>query len=121
MNNFTFFKLLKEKASYQTGLFGKFLNVCPEDPPPGFDAWYANGGGSYFAPSFFVQNVSGLPDGPVNYNQSDYSTALIGNYSLAWIKQAATTYLETKQPFIAYIAPKANHDPFLPAPWYQDV
>jgi len=33
------------------------LNNCPLLPPPGFDAWYANGGSTYYAPSFAVKNI----------------------------------------------------------------
>ena len=106
---------------YKVGLFGKYLNVCPADPPPGFDAWYANGGSTYYSPFFHVKNIEGLPDGPLQYNATDYSTSLIGNYSLAWIRSAAQDYKKTGQPFFAYIGTKANHDPFHAAPWYKDT
>ena len=52
----------------------------------------------------------------------NYSTALIGNYSMAWIKKVAPGALgPTRRPFMAYIGPKACHDPFAPAPWYEDT
>ncbi|CAE8613901.1 unnamed protein product [Polarella glacialis] len=85
---------------------------------PGFDVWLANDGGSYISPSFQVKNIAGLPDGHVQFTSdaSNYSTAIIGNASLAWIKEVAGK----GQPFFAYIAPKAAHEPFNPAPWYRD-
>ena len=94
---------------------------------PGFEAWFANGGGTYYNPSFAAQNIFGLPDGPFKASASsrygNYSTALIGNYSINWIKKVATEMKSGKdtRPFMAYIAPKACHDPFEPAPWYTDV
>ena len=105
----------------------KHKNNCPPTLQPGFEAWFANGGGTYYNPSFAVQNVDGLPDGPFKASASsrygNYSTALIGNYSINWIKKVATEMKSGKdtRPFMAYIAPKACHDPFEPAPWYTDV
>ena len=87
--------------------------------PPGFNAWYANGGSTYYGPSFAVANIDGLADGMLKYNHSSYSTSLIGNYSLAWIQKVATD--GSNLPFMAYIAPKACHDPFQPAPWYTET
>merc|ERR1711871_214493 len=91
VNNFTFARALQEQGGYRVGMFGKYLNNCPSDPPPGFDAWFANGGGNYFNPSFAVRNIDGLPDGSFHANESsrfgNYSTALIGNYSIEWIKK----------------------------------
>jgi len=114
----TFVKVLQEKAGYATGLFGKFVNTMPKNPPLGFDAWLANPGGDYIAPSFQTKNIDGLPDGEVKFTNhaSNYSTSVIGNISLAWIKKVA----KQGKPFFAYIAPKAAHEPFNPAVWYRD-
>ena len=30
----------------------RYLNNCPNKPPPGWDVWLANGGGNYFNPAF---------------------------------------------------------------------
>jgi hypothetical protein len=66
----------------------KYLNVCPSKAQPGFDTWFANGGGTYYSPSFAVENnVMGLKDGMIHYNETDYSTSLIGNQSLGWIRK----------------------------------
>ena len=65
VNNYTFAKPLHD-AGYLVGMFGKYLNVCPLLPPPGFDVWYANGGSTYYSPFFNVFNVPGLESGPSN-------------------------------------------------------
>ena len=61
-------------------MFGKNLNNCNTKIVEGFSAWYANGGSTYYAPSFAVSNIDGLEDGLLKYNATDYSTSLIGNY-----------------------------------------
>merc|ERR1712130_207112 len=76
----------------------------------------ANGGGSYFAPTFSVHNIDGLPDGQWQGNATDYTTAVVGNRSIEWIRKVAGK----GKPFFAYIAPKAAHEPFTPATWYKD-
>lgn len=118
VNQNTFAGLLQTEGGYTTGLFGKYLNVMPSEPPPGFDAWLANDGGSYIAPSFQTRGIDGLPDGEVQFSNAaaNYSTAVIGNASVAWIRKVAAR----GRPFMAYIAPKAAHEPFNPAPWYRD-
>jgi len=98
-------------------MFGKYLNEMPSIVPPGFDAWLANGGGSYLSPGFQTKNIDGLPDGHWKGTADNYSTAVIGNVSIAWIKKVANQ----GKPFLAYIAPKAAHEPFNPAPWYVDA
>jgi N-acetylglucosamine-6-sulfatase len=113
-----FGKVLKEQAGYTTGMFGKYVNEMESVTSDGWDAWFANGGGDYIAPSFETKNIDGLPDGTVQFTSdpSNYTTALVGNYSIAWIKKVA----KQGKPFLAYIAPKAAHEPFNPAVWYRD-
>lgn len=43
----------------------------------------------------------------------------MGNISTAWIRHVRRTTPDA--PFFAYIAPKAAHEPFNPAPWYVDT
>lgn len=114
VNEATFAKFLSEKAGYTVGMFGKYQNVMPKDVPAGFDAWLGNGGGSYIAPSFNTKNIDGLPDGHWKGTEHNYTTAVVGNISIAWIRKVAAQ----DKPFFAYIAPKACHEPFNPAPWY---
>ena len=63
VNPVTFVRDLKERAGYNTGMFGKYLNVMPDSVPPGFDAWMANGGGNYIKPAFQIMNVTDLVPG----------------------------------------------------------
>jgi N-acetylglucosamine-6-sulfatase len=126
VNNFTFAAYLHE-AGYAVGLFGKFLNSVPDMPrgwgipPDGYDAWLANGGGAYFSPSFGVKNLKPfwpVEDGDKVTFEGNYTTAVVGNISSAWIRHVHAT--EPDKPFFAYVAPKAAHEPFNPAPWYAD-
>jgi N-acetylglucosamine-6-sulfatase len=112
-----FAKVLQDNG-YATGIFGKYVNEMESVTSAGWDAWFANGGGNYIAPSFETKNIDGLPDGTVHFTNdpSNYSTAVIGNTSIAWIKKVA----KQGKPFFAYIAPKAAHEPFNPAVWYRD-
>jgi hypothetical protein len=41
----------------------------------------------------------------------------VGNVSIAWIRHVVAE--DASRPFFAYIAPKAAHEPFNPAPWYR--
>ena len=116
VHNHTFAVPLKA-AGYTVGLFGKYLN-WPADwnnPPEGFDAWFANGGGDYLSPRFTARNLEHLGlDGVWQGTENDYSTSVIGNVSVAWIDSVA----KGPKPFMAYIGVKAAHEPFTPAPWY---
>ena len=116
VNNYTLASSLKYDGGYTVGIFGKYLNNCPPKAPPGFDAYFANGGGTYFSPSFAVENVDGFKDGMWQGSAENYTTSVVGNVSHAWIRKVANG----DKPFMAYIAPKAAHEPFLPAPWYAD-
>ena len=48
----------------------------------------------------------------------NYTTAVVGNLSIAWIRKVVAESRD--RPFFAYVAPKAAHEPFNPAPWYTD-
>lgn len=121
----SFVRSLKEDAGYTTGHFGKYLNIMPSDfdlgAPAGYDAWLANPGGDYVQPSFDTEGISdlGYDDGSWDGTSDDYSTAVIGNVSVAWIRKVVNE--DPTRPFFAYIAPKAAHEPFMPAPWYADA
>lgn len=135
VNPNTFAKTLKKAAGYTVGMFGKYLNNMPTKftggadavtvngttVPYGFDAWLANGGGDYIGSSFNTQNISfgdyTIPDGMYHGTENDYSTSLIANVSIAWIRHVVAE--DPSRPFFAYVAPKAAHEPFNPAPWYR--
>ena len=46
VNNYTMAKYMKAQKGYTSGMFGKYLNNCPDTAQPGWDAWFANGGGN---------------------------------------------------------------------------
>jgi len=78
--------------------------------------------GSYIAPAFMTKNIADLghwniQDGNWKSTKDNYSTSVIGNVSVAWIKKVA----KQGKPFLAYIGPKAAHEPFNPAPWHADA
>lgn len=75
--------------------------------------------GTYISPEFSVASVPGLPDGHVRFSNAaeNYSTSVIGNHSVAFIRAAVAAGVG---PFMAYIGPKAAHEPFNPAQWHAD-
>lgn len=122
---------------YTMGWFGKHLNSCPHDPPPGWDCptcyWFANGGGADTEPGgFFNATFSDFKGGkPVdpgplyggkpgtykantNGEFAGYTTSLIANKSIAWLHEIAPA----GRPFFVAVAPKAPHVAATPAPWY---
>ena len=101
VNNDTFAKYLKEEANYTVGMFGKYLNNVPKFVPPGFDAWLANGGGSYLSPEFATWNIDGLPNGTWKGTKDNYTTAVVGNTSIAWIRKVVQE--DPSRPFFAYV------------------
>jgi len=124
-----------QQAGYSVGIFGKHLNNAnPVCPPPGVDMWFANGGGNYYAPTFSWASAGNLPEAGVTFNNCTYgvagssacySTSVIGNVSLAWVKDIVAQPEATRKPFFAYVAVKAPHIQdgpgfpiTLPAPWY---
>lgn len=120
-----------QQAGYTVGMFGKQLNARnPKCPPPGVDRWFANGGGNYFSPTFDFASAGTAATNVAftncTYNNgSCYSTSVIGNASIAWMKEVIAQPEESRKPFFAYIAVKAPHiqdgpgwPVALPAPWY---
>jgi hypothetical protein len=81
----------------------------PAAPPAGIDAYMANGGGEYTAPQFDTKGVSDLApyfmkDGGWKGNDTDYTTAVVGNVTMSWLRKVAGGL----KPFFAYIAPKVR-------------
>ena len=101
------FAMNLQAAGYTTGLFGKYLNAMPDYVPLGWDMWHANDGGTYVSPTFH------LLDGSLKTYEGGYTTSVVGNATVKWLK-------EQRGPYFAYVAPKAAHEPFNPAPWYVD-
>ena len=91
------------KAGYQTAMIGKWHLVTD---PEGFDYWnILPGQGVYYDPVFID------PSGKKKY--PGYSTDLIADFSLNWLKQR-----DNKKPFFLMCHHKAPHRPWDPAPKY---
>jgi len=123
-----------QRAGYTVGIFGKHLNnFNPTCPPPGVDRWFANGGGNYFNPEFSFASAGTESTTAIfnncSYNQGAcYSTSVIANASINWLRELAAQPLHQRKPWMAYIAVKAPHIQdgpgwpiTLPAPWYNDT
>jgi N-acetylglucosamine-6-sulfatase len=102
-------------TGYVTSMSGKYHNSPPRNYVPlGWDDFFSlNNECQYFNNSF---NSNGTT---VQYADSprDYMTSLIGNRSLAFLRNA----VQGSAPFLAYIAPHASHMPATPAPWYANA
>ena len=123
------FGIALQRSGYAVGIFGKYLNTYdqPRAIPRGVDAFMGNGGGQYDSPFFNVDEGAKAVWPKMRLEAANgtwvahqqYTTAVVGNVSLAWIRHAVAE--APHRPFFAYIAPKAAHEPFTPAPWYTDV
>ena len=117
----SFVSMLKTKFKYNTGIFGKMLNVM--------DTYGCNGTGledvdrSFIMcdPSFYNQtwaNFTGV-DGNVytsGDSPEDYTTSMIGNASVSWIRSV----VEDEKPFFAFVGLHAPHLPSTPPPYGVD-
>src|SRR5215204_582730 len=102
-----------QEGGYQTAFFGKYLNGYPgdEEPsyiPPGWDEWYGK------------ENEQKLYDYQINENgevvsygseTEDFFTDVLSNQATDFVRRAAPE----DQPFFAYVAPTAPHEPATPA------
>jgi arylsulfatase A-like enzyme len=99
-------------AGYRTGLFGKYLNdyntIAPDHVPPGWDDWAAWAGrGKFFG---YRLNEQGHL---IDYRRRDgvCETDALTDKARQFIEHAVAA----EQPFFAYIAPHAPHEPNRPA------
>ena len=51
-------------------------------------------------------------------NGTNYAPSLIGNVTVAFIRDALTAPAASRKPFFAYSAVHSPHTPSTPAPWY---
>ena len=114
----SFVSMLKTKFKYNTGIFGKMLNVM--------DTYGCNGTGledvdrSFIMcnPSFYNPtwaNFTGV-DGNVytsGDSPEDYTTSMIGNTSVSWMRSV----VEDEKPFFAFVGLHAPHLPSTPPPY----
>jgi N-acetylglucosamine-6-sulfatase len=103
-----------DDAGYRTGLFGKYMNRYAntnDDPPPGWDRWFA--AATLGDPKYFGYDVN--DDGISRHygtSDSDYMTDVLSRNTEEFISTTASEGM----PFFAYVAPIAPHAPATPAP-----
>ncbi|CAB9518863.1 Extracellular sulfatase SULF-1 [Seminavis robusta] len=130
-----YFAQFFHQLNYTVGIFGKHLNTQnPTDfIPNGVDEMLLNGGGAYLDPTFTVGTRGKGAPKAVHYNNCTestgmpcYSTAIIGNASLAWMTRHVQS--NDDKPFLSLISVKAPHiqdSPgyplSIPAPWYANT
>jgi N-acetylglucosamine-6-sulfatase len=101
-----------QEEGYRTALIGKYLNHYPgDDPthvPPGWDEWYAKMG--QFEYYDYELNENGEV---VSYGgeEEDYLTDVLSGHATDFVRRSAAE----DDPFFAYVAPIAPHNPATPA------
>ncbi len=115
MEQQTFPKLL-QKAGYQTAIVGKWhLEVTPQ----GYDYYdVLVGQGPYYNPPMITKGEDGKP---VTRKHTGYTTEIIAEKSLHWLKEDR----DPDKPFMLMFQHKAPHRNWCPAPkylnWLDDV
>ncbi len=108
-------------AGYFTSLFGKYINLYPHGrshAPPGWDQW-SGGFGLYYDYDVKIYDVrvgEGITVEAYGAAEEDYEADVIARKAAAFVDGAPAL-----QPFFLYLAPKAWHDPYIPAPRYDGV
>ncbi len=114
----TFASVLHDRG-YQTGLFGKFLNLyAPEDTsrgqrpyiPPGWSAWDVADVNGYQEYGYTL--TAGRQLAHYGSRPSDYLTSVLSTKASRFISDSAAA----QRPFMAEISTFAPHSPFVPAP-----
>ena len=109
------FQLYNTSFLQMPGLTSHTLTHNGRKPSPSTACWSKKNSPSINNFNFSTDRLYGCFKG--SNDPSNYSTAVIGNASIAFIRNAVQRH--PKRPFFAYIAPKAAHEPFNPAPWYE--
>ncbi len=110
-----------QDEGYRTGLIGKYLNYYPQSAgptylPPGWDEWYSPVRGTPSAGFEYTLNENGRL---VRYGSAvdDYVTDVYVRLTEQFVTGAA----DAGQPFFAWLAVEAPHDPATPAPQDADA
>ncbi len=105
-SNTRFFPADLQKAGYKTAFVGKWhMGNADDAPQPGFNHWISfKGQGVYYNP---VLNIDGKN---VFYQDSSYTTDLLTDLSIDWIKKQ-----DKNKPFFLYLSHKGVHAMFEPA------
>jgi N-acetylglucosamine-6-sulfatase len=115
-----------QEAGYRTALIGKYLNGYPAEAsrtyvPPGWTEWYSSPGDINYNDAAYTEfNYTLNENGTlVKYGHApeDYGTDVYAAKATDFIQRS----VDAGQPFFAYIATYAPHNPSTPAPRYADA
>ena len=120
----SFIRRLRYDHNYATGVFGKLLNDmktygCDGNEPTtphGLDRTFIMCNPAFFNENWANYTTSGGSVIHTGSEPADYTTSLVGNTSLEWIKSIVSQGKD-HPPFFAYLGPHAPHLPSTPAPW----
>jgi N-acetylglucosamine-6-sulfatase len=125
----SFISDLHSKHGYATGIFGKVLNDMTDygcngnTITSGVDRMFVMCKHVFYNETWIDQGASDSPKGLATNSTGDrpaqYTTSLIGNATLRWIKSIVEDG-PGHRPFFAWIGPHAPHLPSTPASWYLD-
>eukprot|EP00937_MAST-01D_sp_MAST-1D-sp2_P005871 g5871.t1 len=122
---------LRRDHGYATGMFGKVLNVMdtygcrPGYKAPHLDRSMIMCNHNYFNEKWADDrdprraNATSVAVNATGSEPSAYTTSVIGNASIAWMRSVIESGPD-HPPFFAYLGPHAPHKPSTPAPWYAD-
>lgn len=107
-----------QRAGYQTGLFGKYLNAYPFGRglyvPPGWNTWqvaYNSGTWDIYAQYHYKLNANGKS---LSFGRkpADYMVNVLATRAVTFIRAKAAAH----QPFFAMFTPTATHGPWQGSP-----
>lgn len=102
-----FFPEFLQAAGYETAFIGKWhMGLEGDDPQPGFDRWVSFKGQGDYWPNGDGLNVDGE-----RVAQDGYLTDQLNDYALDWLETR-----DRARPFMLFLAHKAVHAEFYPAP-----
>jgi N-acetylglucosamine-6-sulfatase len=103
----TFPKLLRD-VGYTTAYVGKWHMGDDDAPRPGFDRWVSfRGQGDYFNPRLNIDGAQVATQG--------YVTDILTDYAVEFLRRPH------EKPFLLYLAHKAVHSSFTPAPRHKGI
>ena len=103
----TFPRILRE-SGYESAYIGKWHMGMDDSRRPGFDHWVSfKGQGVYIDP---VLNVNGA-----SVQMTGYTTDILNQHAVEFLSK------KREKPFVLYVAHKAVHAPYIPAPRHQEA